>query len=91
MKLSEQQIVAELETLEWHRSGGTIVRGWRLGDFRAAIGFVNEIAELAEAANHHPDVLVHRFNHVRVTITTHSVGGLTQRDFDLARRIDALR
>lgn len=90
MRLTEQQIVAELETLEWHRSSGTIVRGWKLGDFRAAITFVNEIAELAEEADHHPDILVHRFNHVRVTLTTHSVGGLTRRDFDLARRIEAL-
>ena len=91
MKLTEQQIAAELEALEWQRDGDAIAREWKLSDFRAAIAFVNEVAELAEAADHHPDIFVHGYNRVRVTLTTHFVRGLTARDFELARRIDALR
>ena len=90
MRLSEEQIAAELATLRWHRRGNTIVRDWMLEDFRAAIAFVDRIAELAEAAGHHPDILLHRHKHVRVTLTTHSMGGLTPRDFELARRIDEI-
>jgi 4a-hydroxytetrahydrobiopterin dehydratase len=91
MRLSEQQIAAELETLEWDRRGDEILREWKLAGFRAAIAFVNEIAGLADAASHHPDILVHGYNRVRVTLTTHSVEGLTALDFELARQIDALR
>jgi len=50
---------------------------------------VNRVAELAEAANHHPDILVHDYKHVRLTLSTHAAGGLTQRDFELAAKIDA--
>ncbi len=91
MRLTEEEIAAEVEALEWQRAGDAIVRAWKLPDFRSAIAFVNEIAELAEAADHHPDILVHDLNRVRVTLTTHFVRGLTARDFELARRIDALR
>ncbi len=52
--------------------------------------FVNGVAEAAEAANHHPDILVHGWNRVRLTLTNHSQGGLTEADFELAAKIDAL-
>ncbi len=90
MKLTEEQVADEMETVEWQRHDEAITREWKLPDFRAAIAFVNEIAELAEAADHHPDILIHSLSRVRVTLTTHFVHGLTQRDFDLARQIDAL-
>ena len=51
---------------------------------------MNRVAELAESANHHPDILVHGWNKVRLTLSTHSAGGLTDADFALARGIDAL-
>ena len=54
------------------------------------MAFVNRVAEAAEAANHHPDILVHGFRHVRLTLTTHSAGGLTDDDHAMAKRIDAL-
>ena len=57
-----------------------------LADFAAAIGFVDRVAGLAEAANHHPDILVHGYNRVRLTLSTHSAGGLTAADFDMAAR-----
>ena len=59
-------------------------------DFAAAIAFVNGVAELAEAANHHPDILMHGWNRVRLTLSTHSQGGLTDADFQLAGGIDRL-
>ena len=53
--------------------------------------FVNRVADAAEERNHHPDILVHGWNSVRLTLTTHAHGGLTEADFDLAAQIDALR
>ncbi|HUB74419.1 MAG TPA: 4a-hydroxytetrahydrobiopterin dehydratase [Solirubrobacteraceae bacterium] len=91
-KLSEQQIQAQLGELDgWRREGETIVRELALADFAAAIAFVDAVAELAEAANHHPDILVHGWNKLRLTLSTHSEGGLTDSDFALAAQIDALR
>ena len=76
---------------EWRRGeDATIVRDLQLADFAAAIAFVNRVAEAAEAANHHPDILVHGWNKVRLTLSTHSQGGLTDADFALAREIDRL-
>ena len=89
-RLTEEQISAELETVEWERRGDEIVREWKFSNFRTAMAFGNVVADLAEAANHHPDILVHGYNRVRLTLTTHSAHGLTERDFGLARRIDAL-
>jgi 4a-hydroxytetrahydrobiopterin dehydratase len=75
---------------EWRREDDALVRDWKLEDFGAAMAFVNRVAEAAEAANHHPDILVHGWNRVRLTLTTHSSGGLTDNDFELARTIDGL-
>jgi 4a-hydroxytetrahydrobiopterin dehydratase len=76
---------------EWRRgAGSSIVRELELADFAAAIAFVDRVAELAEAANHHPDILVHGWNKVRLTLSTHSQGGLTDADFGLAAKIDRL-
>ncbi len=74
----------------WRREGATIVRDLKCDDFLAAIAFVNRVAEAAESANHHPDILIHGFNRVRLTLSTHSAGGLTDKDFQLARMIDGL-
>jgi 4a-hydroxytetrahydrobiopterin dehydratase len=75
---------------EWSRSGTEIRRELSFPDFAAAIGFVNRVAALAEAANHHPDILVHGWNKVRLTLSTHSQGALTEADFRLAGEIDGL-
>jgi 4a-hydroxytetrahydrobiopterin dehydratase len=68
----------------------SIVRELKFDDFAAAIAFVDRVAELAEQANHHPDILVHGWNRVRLTLSTHSEGGLTGADFGLAARIEDL-
>jgi 4a-hydroxytetrahydrobiopterin dehydratase len=88
-RLSDDEIAAALVQTPWDRDGDAIVRDIQLPDFAAAIALVNQVAELAEAANHHPDILVHGWNQVRLTLSTHSEGGLTQADLDLARDIDA--
>ena len=67
-----------------------IARELKFEDFAAAIVFVNRVAELAEQADHHPDILIHGWNKVRLTLSTHSEGGLTEADFELAARIDQL-
>ena len=72
------------------RDGDEIAREWKLDDFAAAMAFVNRVAEAAEEANHHPDILVHGWNKVRLSLATHSEGGLTAADFDMAARIDGL-
>jgi 4a-hydroxytetrahydrobiopterin dehydratase len=88
--LSQQEIERRIAGSEWSREGDSIVREWRLSDFAAAIAFVNQVAELAERVNHHPDILVHGWNRVRLTLSTHSAGGLTEADFSLASEIDRL-
>ena len=87
--LDDAQIQERLIGLEWRRDGDTIDRELELADFVAAIELVERVARIAEDANHHPDILVHGWNKVRLTLSTHSEGGLTEADFSLAERIDA--
>jgi 4a-hydroxytetrahydrobiopterin dehydratase len=88
--LADDEIERRLAGGGWSRAGQAIRREWQLADFAAAIAFVNRVAEQAEQANHHPDILVHGWNKVRLELSTHSAGGLTAADFALAERIDAL-
>ena len=74
----------------WDRRGEKIHRHLAFRDFRAAMAFVNAMADLAEEEGHHPDFELHRWNHVDVTLWTHAVGGLSENDFILASKIDAL-
>lgn len=86
--LSESEIQDRLSSVSgWRREGKTIVREFEFKDFPAAIDFVNRIAEAAEASWHHPDIDV-RWNKVRLSLTTHDQGGLTDKDFDLAGDFD---
>lgn len=75
--------------MSWERQGSEIVTTRRRADFAAALVYVNQVGELAEAMNHHPDIDI-RWNTVTLRLTTHSAGGLTESDLELARRIDAL-
>lgn len=88
--LSDGEISDGLADLDgdWRREGEAILRDLRFADFAAAIAFVERVAELAETANHHPDILVHGWNKVRLTLSTHSEGGVTPADLALARLID---
>ena len=89
--LSDEEITAALAGLPgWTRSGDSITTTAELADFRAAMLFTGAVAYLAEAANHHPDILI-QWNRVTLTLSTHSAGGLTANDTALAGRINALR
>ena len=72
----------------WKRDGQCIVRDLTCTDFRSALQLVNTVGELAEQADHHPDILVHSWNRVRIILSTHSAGGLTEKDFELAALIE---
>lgn len=89
-KLTDDAIARALTGSSWRRDGDAIVRELEFADFAGAMAFVNDVAGLAEAANHHPDILIHGWNRVRLELSTHSADGLTQGDLDLARGIDGL-
>jgi 4a-hydroxytetrahydrobiopterin dehydratase len=89
-RLDDEEIARRLAGGDWRREGEAIVLERGFADFAAALAYVNRVAALAEEANHHPDLLLHDWNNVRLTLSTHSEGGLTGADFDLAQRIDAL-
>jgi 4a-hydroxytetrahydrobiopterin dehydratase len=90
--LSDVQIEERLaQAPRWRRGeDATIVLELELASFAAAIELAGRVAEAAEAANHHPDILVHGWNKLRLTLSTHSAGGLTDADFALARQIELL-
>jgi 4a-hydroxytetrahydrobiopterin dehydratase len=89
-RLSEGEIESGLEGLDgWSRDGEAIAKEFDRGDFMGSVGLVDEIAPVAEEMGHHPDLAI-SWDTVSVTITTHSEGGLTASDFELARRIDDL-
>jgi 4a-hydroxytetrahydrobiopterin dehydratase len=87
--LSDEEIARALVESDWERDGDAIARDYEFDDFAGAIAFVTRVAEAAEAANHHPDILVHGWNHVRLELSTHSEGGITGSDVQMARTIDA--
>ena len=89
-RLNEEQIEEKLGALDgWERSGEAIRKQFELDDFKGSVDFVNRLTPEAEDMNHHPDLAI-SWNEVTVTITTHSEGGLTANDFELARRIATL-
>lgn len=89
-RLSEEQIEQRLASSDWRREGEAIVREWKFRDFAQAMEFVGRVADAAEAANHHPDIHLYGWNKVRLELSTHSEGGLTRNDFDMAARIEEL-
>jgi 4a-hydroxytetrahydrobiopterin dehydratase len=88
--LEESEIESRLSELEgWEREGEAIAKTFKLDDFVGSVEFVKKLVEPAEEMGHHPDLTI-SWNKVLVSITTHSEGGLTANDFELAKRIDAL-
>lgn len=89
--LDDSEIRTRLDDLPgWTREGDAIRKTYTLDSFPEAIAFVNLIADIAQKADHHPDIDI-RFDRVACSLATHSEGGLTTRDFELARQIDAVR
>ena len=88
--LTESEIQQALGTLKgWQRQGKAIERIFEFPDFKAAMQFVNKIANAAEQANHHPDIDI-RYNKVTLALVSHDAGGVTQRDVKMARRINEI-
>ena len=87
--LDAASIQSWLEGRRWFRDGDALVREWVFRDFGESLGFVNRVGALAEAAGHHPDIDI-RWNRVRLVLSTHSAGGLTRADLELAGQIDSL-
>lgn len=88
--LSDEEIAAGLAGLDgWAHDGAGITREYRLAGFPDAVAFVVRLSHAAEAANHHPDLDV-RYDRVRVSLRTHSEGGVTAKDLDLARTVQAI-
>jgi len=87
-KLSDADVQDRLGHLpEWTEVGGEIQRTYKFADFKASMRFVNEVADQAEHVQHHPDILI-RYNKVTLTLSTHDAGGITVKDFDMARFAD---
>jgi len=90
-KLSDSEITRRLQALpEWRREGDAIQRVFTFAKFAEGIRFVDRVAVAADAMDHHPDIDV-RYTTITMVLSTHSAGGLTAKDFDLAAKIDAAR
>jgi 4a-hydroxytetrahydrobiopterin dehydratase len=88
-KLSEKQLHDLLTELpEWALEDGKLARNWTLPTFVAAMVFVNRVAQIAEEAQHHPDIDI-RYNLVRLALVSHDAGGITERDIRMARQLSA--
>lgn len=88
--LSDGEIQQALSQLPgWKRNGKVIERTYQFGNFIKAMEFVNQIAEAAEAVNHHPDIFI-SYNKVTLSLVSHDSGGVTQRDIKMAARINEL-
>lgn len=86
--LSEEEIAQKLATVpQWTREGKEIKRKLKFPGFLESMAFVNKVAALSEAMDHHPDILI-QWNRVCLNLSTHSAGGLTDMDFVLAKRIE---
>jgi 4a-hydroxytetrahydrobiopterin dehydratase len=91
MSLSDQQITEKLQAMRgWEFADSKIQKTYRMSDFNRAVETVNKIAVVAEHANHHPDILIHNFNQLTISTSTHSDGGVTEKDISLAREIEKL-
>jgi 4a-hydroxytetrahydrobiopterin dehydratase len=89
-KLSEAEILERLpKAKEWERHGDMLVRSWQFPSFRRAMEFVNRVAAVIDKTDHHPDIVV-QYRTVRIEMSTHDVGGLSDRDFALIAEINEI-
>ena len=89
-RLDDSEIDERLASTQWRREDDSIVRDVECKGFHSAMALANAVADAANEANHHPDILVHGYKHVRLTLSTHSEGGITENDLRLAGTIDGL-
>jgi 4a-hydroxytetrahydrobiopterin dehydratase len=90
-RLSDPEIEQSAASLPgWQLQDGALVRTFQLPSFAHAVLMIGAVGQLAEAAGHHPDLALHGYNKLTITLTTHSAGGLTENDFNLAHQIQAI-
>ena len=90
--LSQDEITKKLSSLSgWMQEGSQIAELFQFKDFAEALAFVNKVGAEAEKMDHHPDIFIHSWNKVKITISTHSEGGITKKDFQLAEKIEGLK
>jgi 4a-hydroxytetrahydrobiopterin dehydratase len=89
-RLDEAALARLLAARAWQREGNAITRTFTFKGFKRAIAFVDQVADAADEANHHPDIHVERYRTVRIVLTTHVTGGISDADIELALRIDQI-
>ena len=90
--LTQAEITNNISSLSgWIQEGNQITKQFQLKDFAEALSFVNKVGAEAEKMDHHPDIFIHSWNKVKITISTHSEGGITKKDFQLAEKIEELK
>jgi 4a-hydroxytetrahydrobiopterin dehydratase len=90
--LTKDEIAKNISVLSgWMQEENQIEKEFQFKDFAEAIAFVNKVGVEAEKMNHHPDIFIHSWNKVKITISTHSEGGITKKDFQLAEKIEGLK
>lgn len=87
--LDDEAVARGIAGLDWRHEGAALVKELTFADFAEAMRYVNRIADAAEAANHHPDIGI-RWNQVTLTLSTHSAGGITAKDLDMAATLDGI-
>ena len=89
--LSQNEISERLNNVKgWKFENKQIGKEFELKDFKSALDFVNKVGAEAESMDHHPDILMHSWNRVKITVSTHSEGGVTDKDFKLAGKIEGI-
>ena len=76
--------------MDWHIENNSLVKEFEFQDFKEAVFFVNKIEKIADKMNHHPDVLIHSYKKVKIMLSTHDAGKVTDKDYNLAEKIDGL-
>jgi len=90
--LTKDELTKNLSSLTgWKDEGKEISKLFQLKDFAEALSFVNKVGAEAEKMDHHPDIFIHSWNKVKITISTHSEGGITKKDFQLADKIERIK
>ena len=90
--LTQDELSKNLSSLSgWEQEENQITKLFQFKDFVEALAFVNKVGAEAEKMNHHPDIFIHSWNKVKITISTHSEGGITKNDFQLAEKIKRLK
>ena len=88
--LKQDQVNKNLSSLKnWNFENNQIGKEYQFKDFAEALAFVNKAGAAAEEMNHHPDILMHSWNKVKITVSTHSEGGVTEKDFQLAQKLES--